>query len=270
MQEVFKDPVIILILILFFGVIIGFIIFFLITYQKKQLLAKVALETMKQTYETQLAQTRLEVQEQTFQNIASELHDNIGQLLSLTNVTLSSLDLEQVTGKTKQKISDAQELVAKSIKELRQLSKIIQGEIITQDDLIIAFENEIEWLQKKGYFTVEFHTFVPEQKLINKQLNLFIYRLLQECLNNIIKHAKASVINISIDLEQDTLLLSVKDNGVGFNVEQIHSLKKGMGLENIRKRVALLKGSVQINSYLNQGTTIKFKIPYIEHETQNS
>ena len=269
MQEVLKDPIIILIFILFFGVIIGFIIYFLVTYQRKQLIAKVALETLKQTYETQLAQTKMEVQEQTFQNIASELHDNIGQLLSLTNITLSSVDFSQAN-KTEQKVNDARELVTKSIKELRHLSKIVQGEMITQHDLLVSFRNEVDWLQKKGMYTVELISDVEEDVLQNKQLNLFVYRLLQECLNNIIKHAKASEIKIYLNLVDDILNLTVRDNGIGFDPEKISKNSKGIGLSNFDKRVALLNGTIEIDSLHQIGTTIKFKIPYQQHAAANS
>ncbi|MFX9089428.1 ATP-binding protein, partial [Acinetobacter baumannii] len=89
-------------------------------------------------------------------------------------------------------------------------------------------------------------------------LNLFIYRLLQECLNNIIKHAKATAITVRVSYDQGELTFSIEDNGVGFDVEMATGIKKGLGLENIRKRVALLGGSVEFDSVLNEGTTVKF------------
>ncbi|MFX8331567.1 ATP-binding protein, partial [Acinetobacter baumannii] len=95
----------------------------------------------------------------------------------------------------------------------------------------------VEWLQKKGYFDIQLHSFVGNNKqLLNKQLNLFIYRLLQECLNNIIKHAKATAITVRVSYDQGELTFSIEDNGVGFDVEMATGIKKGLGLENIRKR----------------------------------
>jgi signal transduction histidine kinase len=217
--------------------------------------------TLQQQFEQELIQTQIEVQETTRKHLASELHDNIGQLLSLTNVTLASINITD-TEKAEQKITDTQNLVTKSIQELRQLSKIIHGEQIIRQGLIQTIEQEIAWLQRNGVYTITFNNTISHIETSNADKDLFLYRLLQESLNNIIKHSGADTINISLLYNNQSLQLVIEDNGNGFNVAEKIKEQSGMGLVNMQKRINLLKGNMQINSAENKGTTISFNIPY--------
>jgi len=240
--------------------VVFLLLFFLLFNKKKQQLFKEKI-LMQQQFQLELIKTQFEVQEKTRKHLAEELHDNIGQILSLTNVTLASVQLNDVN-KAQQKITDAQALVAVSIKELRQLSKIIHGEQILQQGLIAAIEQELSWLKRNEQFTVSFNHAVENISSINTDKDLFIYRLLQECLNNIIKHAEATSITIQLKHENNQLLLQLTDNGKGFDINAALANKAGLGLHSMQKRTKLLNGTMTINSNPNQGTVIAFVIPY--------
>ena len=218
-------------------------------------------EMMKLTFETELVKTQLEVQEQTMQTIGADLHDNIGQLLSLTSLTLNSIELDNQT-RTQQKIDAAIDLTVRSIKEMRLLGKLLQGDQLVVSGLSEAIRHEISWLERSGKYQVIYMQAEEMPAANNPDKDLILFRILQEILNNIIKHASASQININLEYQDSTLYLQIADNGVGFNEEDLPVEQRGMGLQNIRKRAGIIGGEVAIKSNPGEGTQITIFIPY--------
>lgn len=259
-----QEPNIILIVVFItcvFFIAAVFILFNITAFIERRKRHKEEKQKMQDDFTRELVQTQFEVQEQTRRNLAADLHDNIGQLLSLTSVTLASINIEDKQ-KTLQKISDTQELVTRSIRELRQLSKIIHGEQLIQQGLLKTIEQEITWLERNGHYTVQFTCDLPDLTDNTADKDLFIYRLLQECLNNIIKHSGASQIGISLRYQAPDLQLIITDNGVGFDPEEKLKQKGGLGLLNMQKRVGLLQGTIEVSAAKNRGTSLTFTIPY--------
>ncbi len=259
-----KTNNIIFIVIVITGIFLVVAVFFfvyVVSYTKKKRRHKLEKQLLQQHFDDELLQTQFEVQEQTRKTLAADLHDNIGQVLSLTNVTLASIDPGNKE-KTQQKIADAQELVTRSIRELRQLSKIIHGEQLIKQGLVQTIEQEITWLQRNGHYKVEFIHDMPDAGISNIDKDLFAYRLLQESLNNIIKHSGANMITIRLSYANPSLQLALTDNGIGFNADEKMKQQGGLGLLNMQKRVALLNGTMHIDSVENKGSSISFTIPY--------
>ena len=217
-------------------------------------------EWMKLAFEAELIKTYLEVQEQTMQTIGSDLHDNIGQLLSLTSLTLNSINLKDDL-KAKEKIEAAIDLTAQSIKELRQLAKLVQGDQLILLGLSKAIQHEINWMEKSGEYHVSYSQ-VESPTKADPDKDLILFRILQEILNNIIKHSRATIIEIELNYLNGVLQLHVADNGVGFNADGLPAEQRGMGLHNIRKRAIIVGGSVDINTAIGEGTIIDIFIPY--------
>lgn len=229
-------------------------------YQKKRLQHNEELLIKEEKFKLELIKTEVEVQEQTRKTLAGDLHDNIGQLLSLTHVTAASVNLDDKE-KARQKINDIQLLIGKSIKEMRQLSKVIHGEHLIQKGLISAIEQEVTWLQRNGFYKVDFTcgSLPPES---NSTKDLFLYRLLQESINNALKHSGADQFRVRLDYAKEKIRLMVSDNGLGFDVEKAMQAQSGLGLVNMQQRINLLHGSMNIESVLQKGTTITFEIQY--------
>ncbi|WP_198170300.1 sensor histidine kinase [Mucilaginibacter arboris] len=194
------------------------------------------------------------------QTIGADLHDNIGQLLSLTSLTLNSIEMED-PDKAQQKINSALDLNSRCIKELRLLGKLLQGEQLISSGLPEAVNYEIEWLQKAGQYQVDYQI-ETNFTASNPDKDLLIFRILQEILNNTIKHAFATQIKIKLGCRDNNLHLTVEDNGVGFLMDEAPGKHGGMGLHNIRKRTELMGGEVHIQSQPGTGTVIKLSIPY--------
>ncbi|WP_443945714.1 sensor histidine kinase [Pedobacter sp. AW1-32] len=226
---------------------------------KKQHIAEK--QHMQERFDAEILKTLVEVQDQTMQTIATELHDNVGQLLSLTTLTLNSINLEN-TDKASKKIENSLSLVNKSIKELRELAKLLHGEQLIENGLGHAIDQEINWLSKAGAYEITINNHLTEILANSPNKDLIILRLLQEIINNIIKHAQATSIQFDAYLNNDVLHLQVKDNGVGFNVEEAGARKSGMGLNSIHKRVEMINGKIQLNSSPDSGTTTLIEIPY--------
>lgn len=218
-------------------------------------------EMMKLTFETELVKTQYEVQEQTMQTIGADLHDNIGQLLSLTSLTLNSIELDNQM-KAQQKIDAAIDLTVRSIKEMRLLGKLLQGDQLVVSGLSEAIRHEISWMERSGKYKIIYAQAEEMPAANNPDKDLILFRILQEILNNIIKHASASEINIKLEYQDATLQLQIADNGVGFNEEDLPTEQRGMGLQNIRKRAGIIGGEVAIKSNPGEGTQITIFIPY--------
>ncbi|WP_316830754.1 sensor histidine kinase [Pedobacter aquatilis] len=218
-------------------------------------------ENMRQKFEAEILKTHIEVQEQTMQTIATELHDNIGQLLSLTTLTLNSINIPE-NEKAAEKIGNSLSLVNKSIKEIRELAKILHGEQIVEAGIGFAIEQEINWLKRIGAYELHVNNDLLDNKISSPDKDLIILRLLQEIINNIIKHAQATSIHIDTCLKNNALLLTVKENGIGFNYEEARNKKSGMGLSSVQKRVEMIQGKIDVNSAPEQGTSIFIEIPY--------
>jgi len=241
--------------------LVGFIVIMLVLNQKNRLAQVQELRLLKEKYEQELLRTQLEIQENIFGNLSQEIHDNIGQ--SLTFVSLSLLTVPVENGSEAHLyIEESRKMLQKAITELRDLSKGLQTERITEIGLAKSIEFELQRLERTNLYKTSFN-FTDVRNLIDHQTETILFRIVQEMLNNIVKHARASELEVYLTHEEDAIILEIRDNGVGFDpgalLEKEHS--KGLGLRNIRKRATLIGGNCIINSIKNGGTTIRITIP---------
>lgn len=238
-----------------------FLLLYVMSYNKKKKLHQQEKELITERFESELLKTSIEVQEQTMQTIATDLHDNIGQLLSLTNVTLGSIDLSD-REKSATKITHSLELVEKSIQELRQLAKLIQGEQLLENGLSHALQQEVSWLERSGSYRISLNNELVHTELSSAKKDLVLLRILQECFSNIIRHADAQHIMLSLELKGEDLHIAIDDDGKGFDVAHSTNTKKGLGLYNLKKRSEMIGGHMVISSNMAQGTCIRITVPY--------
>jgi PAS domain S-box-containing protein len=202
-----------------------------------------------------IAQAVLNTQERERSEIGRELHDNVNQLLATTKLYIESIQYypDQQADFIQKGIS----LLQKSIEEIRALSR----QLVTPDMNDIGFVATIDELI--GHFR-SLHTFDIDVRYklsennLEKELKHTIYRIIQEQLTNIVKHAAASKVNIAIIQSTGQLKLTVQDNGVGFSRDKG---SKGIGLKNIKNRAEIYNGSVNIITAINAGCTIEVNFP---------
>lgn len=186
--------------------------------------------------------------------IARDLHDGVGQMLSLVKMNLSTMDTDNPM------LQKTIALTDKTIGEVRNVSHNLIPEELNFG-LYKALNNLVEKVNASGNTKMEIY--IPEQLLsqrFEKQNELSIYRIVQEVVNNMIKHAEASLITLSILPVNDQIIISVKDNGRGLSVEDIEK-SKGIGWKNINARVHMLDGKISVQSEKLSGTQIEITLP---------
>lgn len=238
----------------------GFITFIIYRYQQKQNAYFISLEQLKARHENDMLKSRLEIQEQTFTNISREIHDNIGQKLTLAKLHLNTLEfLDQ--NKIRLQIDDSIAMIGEAINDLSDISRSMSSEIILNNGFIKALEFEVNQLNKPGLYGIKLSV-TGETIFLDANKELVLFRITQEALNNIVKHAEASNICISLHYQKGNLLLEIRDDGRGFALE---SKKMGSGLVNMAKRAKMLNGICEITSRPDHGTAIKIEIPLYEN-----
>jgi two-component system NarL family sensor kinase len=263
MQKIANDDIkgLMITMAVIFLIAPAFVLVYIFVYNRRKRKHMEEKELMKITFESELVKAQFEIQEQTMQTIGVELHDNIGQLLSLTSLTLNSIELDN-SEKAQQKIDAAIELNLKSIKEMRLLGKLLHGEQLVRLGLEEAIRHEANWMEKSGKFLVTYEIDGEHLGYNNADKDLILFRITQEILNNIIKHSGASDIHMILGYVYTGIQLQITDNGTGFNVDELSEEQKGMGLKNIQKRAEIVGGTVFIQSQPGKGTCIDIFIPY--------
>jgi len=240
-----------------------FIVSFLFVYKARQERHKREMQEIKKQYDQEILKTELEIKEQTLKNISEEIHDNVGQVLSLAVLNLSALEFKDAN-KASQKVDNITRLVEKAVADLRNLSKTMDASNIAQVGLAAIIQFELEMLEKTGMYKTAFNLLGTEKRLTGSR-EIVIYRIVQESLNNVMKHAEATSVEVALVFSDACLVIDVADNGRGFNMA--HTNKgtmsgNGAGLKNMTSRAALIGGELTIKSVPSYGTRIILTVPY--------
>lgn len=233
----------------------------ILTYQKRKLKYFNEKESMKTAYEKEILNTQLEIQEQTLKTISEEIHDNIGQVLSLAKLKLNTINTEKKE-QLVEKIEDSKNLVSKAIHDLRDLSRSLNTDNIASLGLVNAIELELDIIRKSGYTTLlevngEITRLAPQKELI-------AFRIVQESLNNIIKHAGAKEITVTAAFSRLQLLLTISDDGKGIDNLQNNpdeNTGKGLGFRNMKNRANMIGAVFSVENNPGKGTAVKLEMP---------
>lgn len=202
----------------------------------------------------------LEAEEAERQRIAKDLHDGVGQMMSAAKMNLSAY--EAYVGFNNEEEKNAFEkiiqLVDESCKEVRAVSHNMMPNALLKNSLASAVREFIDKLDHKK-LKVHLYTAGLDDRL-DSNTETFLYRVIQECVNNVIKHADADTLDISITREADAITATIEDNGKGFDTADKEKFD-GIGLKNIRTRIDYLKGTVDIDSKAGKGTLVALHVP---------
>jgi two-component system, NarL family, sensor kinase len=242
--------------------LVGIIVTAIIKYQNKNRKHFQEMHNLKLLYQEEIIKAQIEKEEQTLTRISQEIHDNIGQILSLVKLNLNTLEMEGCDPLIKNKVLGTKDLVGKAINDLRQLSKSLNSIHLSQGYLSEALSLEVEIIKKTGIYNAEFTT-QGEERHFDPQKQLIIFRIAQEALNNIIKHAHAHNISVVLNYLPEFLNLTVVDDGDGFTILPKNSMNtlNGTGIGNLYHRAKLLGASIDIESAKGKGTSIILTVP---------
>jgi len=203
-------------------------------------------------YQKSLNTTIIETQEQVLNNISADLHDDAGQQLTYINFMVENLKLDapELT-EVLEPVSNSVRLLSNSI---RSISHSLNNQLLMQQDLVKAIEAEAFRLQKNSRIQIQFSHSGDGTKVFDTNDKIVIYRIFQEVVNNIFKHAEASVIDIQI-ITGPRFELAILDNGKGFDYQAAKE-KQSLGLKNIVNRAEIINFDVKINTGIGRGTQI--------------
>lgn len=201
----------------------------------------------------------IEAEENERQRIAKELHDGIGQLLSAVKLNFSNIESlpEMQRSSVKPLLKNAIDLVDDSVNEIRTISHNMMPNALIKTGLATAVREFLNRIASDK-LKIELNVHGINSRL-DKTTESILFRVLQEIITNIIKHAQASFVQIQLINHESELTLMVEDNGVGFDPDKVSG--SGIGLKNIQSRIEYLNGSLHIDSQKGKGTTITIEIP---------
>ena len=213
----------------------------------------VRMASEEQRYQRLLTEQVIAAQEQEREWIGRELHDNVNQVLTTVKLYLEMVNREQ----QHPLIPRSMELINSSINEIRNLSHQLSAPTLGTGSLIDSIDTLLESLSLSTGIQFRFDHSGYHQQLIMSQ-KLALYRILQEQLNNIVKHAGATNVWISLSQNNGELNLTVRDNGKGFN---LNSKTNGMGLNNMLSRAKVLGGTLHIETATGKGCLLQVAFP---------
>lgn len=204
----------------------------------------------------------ISTQEEERKRISAELHDGIGQMLSVVKMNMSRIEEELPLQKVKQTI----QLLDESCAELRNISHHLMPATLIQNGLVLAVKEFVSKINASGKLHVSYY--YDEFERTNASIEINLYRILQELTNNIIKYANANEVNLTINHEHNQLKIMVSDNGIGMDSKAVQN-SKGNGWSNIYSRLNMMQAQLEIDSSPGNGTTIFIDVPLLLKEEES-
>jgi len=217
------------------------------------------LKQMLQDQERKAITSMISGQEEERERIAKDLHDRLGSMLSVVKIHYKSVeeDLEKIKNETKSQYEKANQLLDEACETVRKIAHNMVSGTLTKFGLLPALKELKQKIEETKILQIELVVHGLDNRLDNTT-EIQLYRIIQELLNNILKHASATEVTIQLLKREEDLNIMVTDNGVGFDVNDTY---EGMGLKSIKARAIEMKGHVLIDSSKGNGTTITIEIP---------
>jgi len=250
----FSIVIIVLILALFY--------FLFQNYKHKQNIQKVQLlrqsEQKLLEMEKKILSSVIETEDKERKRFAMDLHDGLGPLLS--GIKLYAGELQYLSGTEKEEtIEEIKRLINQAIQDIRSISRNILPESFSEKGLIKSLEAFISKIKTKKDIEIKFVD-KSKKNVFNKGIEIIVYRIVTELINNALKHSDAKIISIEFLTKNNQFAILYKDNGKGFDVQKAMQDAKGMGLKNIRERINTIGGSMKIYSDIGQGVEIEMRM----------
>jgi signal transduction histidine kinase len=197
------------------------------------------------------------IQENERKRIAGDLHDSLGPLLSAVKLNISSMEVQ--TRHDEELVARANKYLDEIIGGMRQISYNLLPDTLERKGLIEALQEFIA--QANPQQLVNIQLYVMKDVKVPKEKQIHVFRILQEIIQNTLKHAKAKNLQIGLSEEDGHLLLLAKDNGTGFEHKGVKLHSPGLGLKSIESRCEILNGTLSLESGIGTGTNYFIKIP---------
>lgn len=198
----------------------------------------------------------LEAEENERTRVAKDLHDGIGQLLSAAKLTLSAID-QPASVETGTMLNNSMQILDEATREVRTISHNLMPATLTRIGLGAALQDLFMKINESNLLRINLKVTGLEQRLA-PSTEIAVYRVVQEIINNMIKHSKADTITVKIVRNESSMHLSISDNGIGFEKELI-AKSTGLGWKNIFSRISMLNGEIDVETESGSGTSISIQ-----------
>jgi two-component system, NarL family, sensor kinase len=231
-------------------------------YRKKQLQNKIAFKDEVIKQQDIATKAVIAAEENERKRIAADLHDGVGQMMSAAKMNLSAIENDFTFSGNEQKNSFEKiiDMVDECCKEIRSVSHQMMPNALLKSGLASAVREFIDKIDAR-VLKINLHTEGLNERL-DGNVETVLYRVIQECVNNVIKHAGANTLDISLIRDTDGIAATIEDNGKGFEITGLKK-KEGLGLKNIKSRINFLKGTVEVDSSPGNGTLIAIHVPLV-------
>ena len=237
--------------------LVGIIISIVLRAHKRKVEFLLEKQRAQLEFDAIIARTRTEIQEQDFKNISWELHDNIGQLLSVAKMQLTLITQPQNTEDARF-LNETADLISEVLAQIRMLSRSLNHEYIVFNGLVRSIQMEVDRLNRLHFLNAVLDI-KGEVAAIDPDREILLFRMVQEALSNVIKHARATALHIGLDFGADQIVILIEDNGIGFHQ---HTNGAGMGISNLISRAGLLGATVHFEEAQPHGTCVQIICPF--------
>ena len=207
--------------------------------------------------ENRLLTAVLRTEERSRSSFSRELHDGLGPLLSSAKMSLSSLSKSELNDKERATLQNTVAVIDEAIRSLREISNNLSPHVLNSFGLARGIKNFVDRTASLHDVKIEFTTPLRDQRF-DSNIEVIIYRVICELINNSLKHSSCTTINISLTLNNGRIAVVYSDNGCGFSYKE--SLNSGMGLSNMKSRISSLGGSLRFNSKPGSGMSAHFEV----------
>jgi len=243
--------------------LVVFIVLFALLFQRRQFQFRRERQALRERFEREILQSRVEIQDHTLRQVGQELHDHVGQALSVMKLQLGVLD-EKIGDEThRAALRRTLDTLRTTIHDVRTLSKSLDIGTVQRFGLPESLAQELERIGRTGRFETHLHTEGTPYPL-GTQAETVLFRLAQEALQNAIKHSGGRVLTVALAYEPGDFGLTVADDGLGFDFPEVEArslTQSGAGLHNLRQRASLLGGTCTFRSQPGAGTRVEVRIP---------
>lgn len=255
--EVSRKNALLTVLALCIGVILLLVFSY---YRRNKLKQEKRLQATVMKQQELAAKAVMEAEENERKRIAGDLHDGVGQMMSAAKMNLSAMEAAIPFTTTEQRLAYEKvlQLVDESCREVRTVSHNMMPNALLKAGLASAVREFVNQIDSR-VIKIDLYTEGLNEKL-DGNLETVLYRVIQECVNNVIKHSGANHLDISLIKDEDGIAATIEDNGKGFNTADIHKFE-GIGLKNMQSRISYLKGSIEWHAAPGKGTLVAIHVP---------
>jgi signal transduction histidine kinase len=229
----------------------GMLLFFVSSYQKRLLRNKADVEKMKVRHQLDLFQSSIDAMEDERRRVSRDLHDEIGAALSVLRLQVGQMsgDKDFNPENAQNLIVGSKQLIDNTIENVRRISNDMLPSGLEEFGLKYALEMLCDKVESASRLVINLN--INDLERLDNRLELSLYRILQELLNNTLKHANATEVDIDFTTAPQQLTVAYRDNGQGFDLEKLS--KRGLGLKNIESRVSMIHGQLTYQTGLEKG-----------------